>query len=219
MIVEETIVRQKVAQKDYKEYSDAMLAQAVVARAVEMEVCVTVFMPYHGEFMLCSLQRHRRAEIKQKLEFLAKLEIVEKVKVLKFDPIISFLILLVINAPQSQRHHPGGVEDFDAYDTQALTTRTPSKTLDAHSTKLEVPKEHLSDIRELMNNAMRRKVVSSHPQSPYSSPICSPFFGDLMVDSPARLPHPPSTPCPNRTVTTQSLLRKVKRPEVVLFFQ
>lgn len=93
MIVEETIVRQKVAQKDYKEYSDAMLAQAVVARAVEMEVCVTVFMPYHGEFMLCSLQRHRRAEIKQKLEFLAKLEIVEKVKVLKFDPIISFLII------------------------------------------------------------------------------------------------------------------------------
>ena len=38
MIVDETIVRQKVAQKDNKEYNDAMLARAVVARTVEMEV-------------------------------------------------------------------------------------------------------------------------------------------------------------------------------------
>lgn len=38
MIVDETIVRQKVAQKDLKEHTDAMLARAVVARTVEMEV-------------------------------------------------------------------------------------------------------------------------------------------------------------------------------------
>ncbi len=37
-IVNETIVRQKVAEKDFKEHTDAMLAQAVVTRTVEMEV-------------------------------------------------------------------------------------------------------------------------------------------------------------------------------------
>lgn len=40
MIVDETVVRQKVAQKDLREHTDAMLAQAVVRRTVEMEVCL-----------------------------------------------------------------------------------------------------------------------------------------------------------------------------------
>ena len=36
--MDETIIRQKVAQKDLKEQTDAMLAQAVVTKTVEMEV-------------------------------------------------------------------------------------------------------------------------------------------------------------------------------------
>lgn len=43
--MDETIVRQKVAQKDLKEHTDAMLAQAVVARTVEMEVCFSLPLP------------------------------------------------------------------------------------------------------------------------------------------------------------------------------
>jgi hypothetical protein len=46
MIVDETIVRQKVAQKDLKEHTDAMLARAVVAKTVEMEVSnVPMYLP------------------------------------------------------------------------------------------------------------------------------------------------------------------------------
>lgn len=63
--------------------------------------------------------------------------------------------------------------------------------------------------------AMRRKVVASHPQSPYASPICSPFFGDLIVDSPAKIPHPPDGPRPTGMLTTQGILRRrVQRPQV-----
>lgn len=43
MLVDETIVRQKVAQKDLEEHTDAMLAQAVVARTVEMEVSTCLY--------------------------------------------------------------------------------------------------------------------------------------------------------------------------------
>lgn len=45
MIVDETTIRQKVAQKDNKEYNDAMLARAVVARSVEMEVTKQAISP------------------------------------------------------------------------------------------------------------------------------------------------------------------------------
>lgn len=79
--MDETIVRQKVAQKDFNEHADAMLAQAVVRRTVEMEVFLPSLFPCPMLLLVTQLQRKRRAEIKQKLEFLAKLEIVEKVKV------------------------------------------------------------------------------------------------------------------------------------------
>ena len=36
--MDETIVQKKVAQKDLKEQTDAMMAQSVVAKTVEMEV-------------------------------------------------------------------------------------------------------------------------------------------------------------------------------------
>lgn len=107
------------------------------------------------------------------------------------------------------------MQEFDAYDTQALSTRTPSKTLDAHSSKLQVQSDHLEGIRDLMNVAMTRKVVASHRQSPYSSPICSPYFGDLIMESPEAAPHPPTEPRPGG-MTTQGILRRraLKRPYV-----
>lgn len=44
--------------------------------------------------------------------------------------------------------------------------------------------------------------------------MCSPFFGDLIVDSPTKTPHPPSGP---RTMTSQAILRRcaaVKKAQV-----
>ena len=113
---------------------------------------------------------------------------------------------------------PGGVQEFDVYNAQALTTRTPSKTLDVHSDRLQVNPDHVVDIRALMNIAMRKKVVSSHPQSPYAAAISSPLFGDLIVDSPAILPHPPNGPAPSQAMTSQNVLRRcaaVKRTQVL----
>ena len=42
LIVDESLVRKKVAEEDLKEYSDKLLAKAIVARSVEIEVDIVV---------------------------------------------------------------------------------------------------------------------------------------------------------------------------------
>ncbi len=78
----ESLVRKKVAEEDLKEYSDKLLAKAIVTRSVEIEV---LLLPIATNITSLSInfhpQRRYRAEVKRKLDFLAKLEIVEKIKV------------------------------------------------------------------------------------------------------------------------------------------
>lgn len=110
---------------------------------------------------------------------------------------------------------PDGVQDFSPYGAQAMTDINPSKVLDAYNDRLQVNPDHRSDMQALMNIAIRKKVVSSHPMSPYAAPVSSPLFGDVVVDSPAVLPHPPNGPAPT-TMTSPSILRRVKRTQVSL---
>lgn len=94
MIVDEVIVRKKVAEADLREEADRLLANAVVKKAVENEVKIMILSPNLIN-CLCFIQRVRRAEVKQKLEFLAKLEIVEKVKVCTQCSINNIIIVLL----------------------------------------------------------------------------------------------------------------------------
>lgn len=105
------------------------------------------------------------------------------------------------------------MHDFDAYATQELATRTVSKTLNTHDTKLEASNDEIMDIKYLMAQAFKKRVVASHAYSPYKDLTPSPTF----PQDPG--PHPPYSPKPPAVIPSgnPASVRKcasIQRPQV-----